>query len=172
MKYSVFIFLCVTNFVHGIETLDKENERPLNTLNSVSISDPVLIKKIRELEIMRDSYQGFVLMYREEINALSRFNFFKTRIDDCNEDVMRILHALFSNSKKSNVIHPILSNIENCPTSFKQSMKVLSDEVKQRRNEPNVRIKKALEDLSSPFGITQLMVHYYWKNQAWYLNKQ
>lgn len=171
MKYIVLIFLCITNLVHAMESLDKENERPQNALNSVSISDPTLTKKIRELEIMRDSYQGFVLMYNKEIKELSRLDFFKIRIDDQNEEVMSILHALFSNSKKSEVIHPILSNLENCPTSFRQSMKVLSDEVKQRRDEPNLRIRNALEELSKSFGITQLMVQYYWKNQAWFLNK-
>lgn len=161
MKYFIYIFLGVSSFVWAAEGDENKHPNIINKTNSVML---------RELEVKRNCYKSFVEMYSTEITALAEHEFFKKKIDDHNELVMRILDNLFLNKGESEheIIHPIISELKNCPNAFKNDMKKLNDLVKARGDEHNPEVKELLEDMKNSFGITQLMILYYWKNQSWF----
>lgn len=174
MKYFFFVYILAINFVYGSD-IDKENASPesanrRNIHSGYAKIDPVS-RQISELEMARNRYTSFVEKYDEELNRLEDLLFFEAGFADENEEVMNILHGIFSNKAGGENWHAVTYEFKNHPLIFLEELNGLKDRIKMRTEESNVRARELLDDMSESFFITQWMVIYYWNNKSWFLGK-
>ncbi len=175
MKYFIYIFLGISSFGWAAE--GDENKHP-NIKNTGSGSilevypkvDPIT-RKVSELELTLNYYNGFVENYVDEINNLTELGFFEEDFAVQNESVMQILHNIFSNKNGGENWNPISFRFKERPQILLKDMEKLQETLIGQDAETNKVIKSLLREINSPFFTTQWMVVYYWQNKSWFFKK-
>jgi len=175
VKYILFLLLGTASAVWGMEDTAAETRKPLgerqldvNRFAGIRVSYPTCLNTSAKdgyslestLSIRRNCLGGFVQENIAAIKALGTLGLFMGKITSYNEEVMTILHGIFSNDNKENLQRSIPGDFLLYPIDFFRDLDDLKILIRQKDERPE-EIKNILEEMYKPFHFVNWMTTYY-----------